>query len=108
MQIQAKLSAYLTDTSIKYGLIEDPGNVKAEEIRSLAFLPAASEAPKGWVCVGIAHISVSLIDGAEMNAQRVAALQDQIDKERAESLLRVGYLQQQISKLTAITYDKEA
>lgn len=62
----------------------------------------------GWTKVGIAHITIELLDIKDIQHEQLAALQAQLQKERADSQVRQNAILEQISKLTAIEYVEEA
>lgn len=59
----------------------------------------------GWIKVGTAHITVELLDPKEMQGEQLAALQAQLQKERADSQVRQNAILDQISKLQALEWD---
>lgn len=59
---------------------------------------------EGWVKVGIATIEVEISPIEELQSQQLATLVAQLEKERADSMVRQNALTDKISKLQAIGY----
>lgn len=71
-----------------------------------AITPAATDMTEhGWIKVGVAHITVELLDPKDMQGEQLAALQAQLQKERADSQMRQNVILEQISKLQALEWD---
>ena len=58
-----------------------------------------------WVHVGTAHITVELLDVKNIKNKQLAALQAQLQQERADSQVRQNAILEQISKLQALEWD---
>lgn len=61
----------------------------------------------GWTRVGVATITVELIDPRDLATNKIESLQAQLQKERADSEVRCNRFLDQISKLQAIEYTPE-
>lgn len=59
----------------------------------------------GWIKVGTAHITVELLDPKDIQNEQLAALQAQLQKERADSQMRQNAILDQISKLQALEWE---
>lgn len=60
---------------------------------------------QGWIKVGTAHITVELLDPKDIQNEQLAALQAQLQKERADSQMRQNAILEQISKLQALEWE---
>lgn len=71
-----------------------------------AISPAVTDMTShGWIKVGVAHITVDLLDPKDMQGEQLAALQAQLQKERADSQMRQNAILEQISKLQALEWE---
>lgn len=59
----------------------------------------------GWTKVGVASITVELIDEKKLIDSKVESLQAQLAKDRADSEVRQNAILLQISKLQALEFD---
>lgn len=71
-----------------------------------AISPAVSDMTEhGWIKVGTAHITVELLDPKDIQNEQLAALQAQLQKERADSQMRQNAILDRISKLQALEWE---
>lgn len=69
------------------------------------FMPAKEGAPYGdWTRCGTATITYEFVDEKELVANKVTALEAELQKERAESEVKCNAILEQISKLQALEY----
>jgi len=81
--------------------LEDGNQQKAVNTIYYSCQDMASE---GWVKVGIATIEVEIAPIEELQSQQLATLVAQLEKERADSMVRQNELTDKISKLQALSY----
>lgn len=59
----------------------------------------------GWLEIGTATITVNLLGHENITNKQIAALEQQLQNERAESMQRQNYILERISKLQALNFD---
>ena len=70
--------------------------------------PNSSMGEHGWTKVGIAEITLHLIDNDQMVLNKIDALKAEAKKTRADAAVRCNEIENQIQNLLAITYTQEA
>lgn len=61
------------------------------------------EAPEGWTKIGRAQVSISLVDGRELLANRIASLESEERAVLAKAQAKATEIRRQINTLLAIT-----
>lgn len=107
MKIETTQTAYMSSDYDMRRFIEDLSTGDHQDIANRSRFAAWDMRNSGWVKVGVAHITIELLDVQDIQHERLAALQAQLQKERAESQVRQNAILDAISKLTAITYESE-
>ena len=99
--ITGKVNAYITDYStIRPEEFAQPN----DRLIPKFYYSTANGIPTGWTLAGEATIIVQLVDQDEIITNKVAALNGQLQKHRADSHVVEKRLEDQISKLLAISY----
>ncbi len=100
--ITGKLNAYVTEySSLRPEDFKEPTD---KMIRSL-YYSTPGNVPEGWTLAGEATITVELVDTNALISNKVDALKAQLQKHRADSHVTEKRLEDQISKLLAISYE---
>lgn len=101
--ITSQATAYLVPySSVR---VEDIGSL--EDASKLAFI-SNDYHPEGWIKVGKATITVEIPETNEIVEAKVASLKEQLQQVRAESQLKINEIEDQIAKLSALTYEVQA
>lgn len=103
MQFTGQTKVFATQCSAQYNDIiqslQEQGNADIL-VGCLAYYDRPLE---GWTEIGTATITVTLADPDTVVANEIASLQQQLQRERAESQVRQNAITDRISKLLAIT-----
>ena len=103
--ITATMPAWLTNDYTPPEELEtgDPDRVAS----ILAYYPKNCD-PIRWIQVGTAKIEVTLIDREELIANKANSLRAEIQKVRADAVVKENALTEKLNSLLAITYKPEA
>lgn len=106
MKIEVITNAFTPSTYAMRDFLAYMGQGDAEKAgKALSFTHADMRTCSDWVKVGTAHITVELLDAKEIQHEQLAALQAQLQKERADSQVRQNAILEQISKLQALEWE---
>ena len=100
--ITGKVNAYMT----KYSCIrpEDFKTPTAALITALQYT-TPNNIPDGWTLVGEATVTLELIDQDAIVSNKVESLRAELQQHRADAHVAQKHLEDQISKLLAISYE---
>ena len=104
MKIETTQTAYMSNDYDMGRFMDALSKGEHQEAAARANFAALDMSGSGWTKVGIAHITIELLDVKDIQHEQLAALQAQLQKERADSQVRQNAILEQISKLTAIEY----
>ena len=104
MKIETTQTAYISSAYDMSMFMRALSQGKTDEAAKRTTTADCDMTDSGWTKVGIAHISIELLDVKDIQHEQLAALQAQLQKERADSQVRQNLILEQISKLQAIEY----
>ena len=105
MKIETTQTAYLSSAYDLGRFMDDLSKGNTNEAASRATYAEWDMSDSGWTKVGVAHITIELLDAKEIKNEQLASLQAQLQKERADSQVRQNAILDQISKLQALEWE---
>ena len=103
--ITGKVNAYITDYST---IRPEEFATPTDKLIPRFYYSSADGIPTGWTLAGEATITVHLVDQDALISNKVVALKKQLQQHRAESHKFETRLEDQISKLLAISYEPQS
>lgn len=106
MKIETTMGAYTTSNYSMRDFMAHMAEGNDEKAgHELSFSEHDMSGVSDWVKVGTARITVELLDFKEIQHSQLAALQAQLQKERADSQVRQNAILEAISKLTCLEWE---
>jgi hypothetical protein len=107
LTITATLKAWSTGDYCYRNLMDALRENKHQDAAEQMVYSNASMDGDGWAYIGDAEITVHLQPRDDITARQVAALQQELDKARAEWMTKQQAILERINKLQALTYEVE-
>ena len=103
--VSTSVTAWLTSSHGLQDLADD--RTDAQIIDVLGFYSGDMES-SGWVRVGTAEITVTLVENQQVVDNKVSSLKKELELHRAKSYVIENAILEQISNLLSITYKPES